>query len=149
MWDGPLPAMPAMAGPEDAEQGRRILIAEDEGIVSMVLDECVRRLDYIPDVVDRGDLALERLRTGRYGVAILDLGIPGLSGDQVAQQAKQEMQLTTVLMTGWSLAPEDPRLDSFDLAMQKPFDAREAEATIMRAIEMQQEKHPQQSGDQP
>ncbi|MBT7861339.1 MAG: response regulator [Gemmatimonadetes bacterium] len=149
VWDGPLPAMPALAGPEDAEQGRRILIAEDEGIVSMVLDECVRRLDYIPDVVDRGDLALERLRTGRYGVAILDLGIPGLSGDQVAQQAKQEMQLTTVLMTGWSLAPEDPRLDSFDLAMQKPFDAREAEATIMRAIEMQQEKHPQQSGDQP
>ena len=40
-------------------------------------------------------------------------------------------------MTGWSLAPTDPRLASFDLALQKLFDAREAEAMILRAIEME------------
>ena len=104
----------------------------------MVLEDCVRRLGYHPDVIDRGDLALERLRSGRYGVAILDLGIPGLTGDEVARQAKLDCDLTTVLMTGWSLAPQDPRLESFDLSLQKPFDAREAEAMIARAIDLQQ-----------
>ncbi len=103
----------------------------------MVLEDCVRQLGYHPDFIDRGDLALERLRSGRYRVAVLDLGLPGVSGDEVARLAKLEQSLTLVLMTGWSLAPTDPRLASFDLALQKPFDAREAEAMILRAIEME------------
>ncbi|HCV25014.1 MAG: hypothetical protein CME13_01690 [Gemmatimonadetes bacterium] len=113
------------------------MIAEDEGIVAMVLEDCVRQLGYHPDFIDRGDLALERLRSGRYRVAVLDLGLPGVSGDEVARLAKLEQSLTLVLMTGWSLVPTDPRLASFDLALQKPFDAREAEAMILRAIEME------------
>ena len=63
--------------------------------------------------------------------------LPGVSGDEVARLAKLEQSLTLVLMTGWSLAPTDPRLASFDLALQKLFDAREAEAMILRAIEME------------
>ncbi|MBT4100014.1 MAG: PAS domain-containing protein [Gemmatimonadetes bacterium] len=138
-WDGPPPVeITTVEAVPDEHAGRRILIAEDEGIVAMVLEDCVRRLGYHPDVIDRGDLALERLRSGRYGVAILDLGIPGLTGDEVARQAKLDCDLTTVLMTGWSLAPQDPRLESFDLSLQKPFDAREAEAMIARAIDLQQ-----------
>ncbi len=137
VWDGPPPGdTTGGEGVTDEHAGRRILIAEDEGIVAMVLEDCVRRLGYHPDVIDRGDLALERLRSGRYGVAILDLGIPGISGDEVARLAKLEHRLTTVLMTGWSLGPQDPRLEAFDLALQKPFDAREAEAIISRAIEL-------------
>lgn len=145
VWDGPMPEPAAISSVTDEEPGRRILIVEDEGIVAMVLDDCVRRLDCIPHVVHRGDVALEQLRSGRYGVAILDLGIPGLSGDEVARQARDERKLTTVLMTGWSLSPEDPRLEHFDLAIQKPFDAREAEALIARAIELQDEWDAQQA----
>ena len=44
---------------------------------------------------------MERLRRGDVDVAILDLGIPGLSGDHLARQAReQDPRLTIVLVAG-------------------------------------------------
>ena len=62
--------------------------------------------------------------------------LPGVSGEG-CPSGETRTVLNSGLMTGWSLAPTDPRLASFDLALQKLFDAREAEAMILRAIEME------------
>lgn len=54
----------------DEHEGRRILIAEDEGIVAMVLEDCVRCLGF-SDVIDRGDLALQKSFDGREAEAMI------------------------------------------------------------------------------
>ena len=78
----------------------RIMIVEDETIVATILSECIRPLGYEVEVIVDGLQALERLSRGDVDVAVLDLGIPGLSGDNVARQARErDPRLTTVLMT--------------------------------------------------
>ncbi len=75
-------------------------------------------------------------------VAVLDLGIPGLSGDNVARQARErDPRLTTVLMTGWWLAPEDERMRHFDFLLQKPFDVKQARRVIDNAVAMSRLRH--------
>lgn len=115
----------------------RILIAEDEAIVAMVLADSVRKLGHHVDVVDNGKRALQQLRDSSYDVAILDLGLPGLPGNEVAEQARQKRpRLTTVLMTGWSLSDEDERRQPFDFVLSKPFDDRQARNALERALAM-------------
>ena len=131
--------------PPPAEEGAarvRILIAEDEVIVAMVLADCARKMGHHVVVVDDGGLALTRLSGGDVDVAILDLGIPVAPGDEVARQARaQDPRLTTVLMSGWTLAAEDVRLEPFDFLLQKPFDDRQARQTINKAVAMSHQRH--------
>ena len=126
-----------MVPPAPDDYGPRILIAEDESIVAMVMADSITALGYDVEVVDAGDVAWERLRGGGYDIALLDLGIPGLTGDEVAERARAaDPALCTVLMTGWSLDDRDPRLQPFDLVIQKPFDARQVEGLIERAVRL-------------
>lgn len=67
------------------------------------------------------DAAAEFL-PGRYDVALIDLGMPDLPGDQVARKMREaDSAMVTVLVTGWELEEGDPRLVPFDLRILKPF----------------------------
>ncbi|MFP6646173.1 MAG: response regulator [Candidatus Latescibacterota bacterium] len=94
--------MPQQPAPRQARDGpARILIVEDEAIVAFVLSECALSMGFEVEVLADGLQAMERLRRGDVDVAILDLGIPGLSGDHLARQAReQDPRLTIVLVAG-------------------------------------------------
>lgn len=54
-------------------------------------------------------------------MAILDLGMPGISGDQVAQRIlEMDPAVGRILFTGWELDAEDPRRQAFDFVLTKP-----------------------------
>jgi two-component system chemotaxis sensor kinase CheA len=75
----------------------------------------------VETVLDSQD-ALERMQRGQYQVALVDLGMPGMPGDQLVEKLRQiDPFLATVLITGWKLEPDDSRRQAFDLALQKPF----------------------------
>lgn len=127
--------------------GARILIAEDEAIVAMVLADCARELGHEVEVVADGAQALQRLDLGGVDVAVLDLGIPELSGDEVARRAReQQVDLTTVLMTGWSLDPKDERCRAFDFLLQKPFDGHQARRVVNQAVTMSRQRSTREGG---
>jgi len=117
--------------------GGRLLIVEDDegtcGLLERLLSET-----HEMETVSSGREALERLAPGRYDVALIDLGMPGLSGDRVAQQMQRiDPSVVTVLITGWELPPGDRRRDVFDFRIQKPFeDLAEVEEVVARAIEL-------------
>jgi PAS domain S-box-containing protein len=142
VWEGE-PVVGQPVAPRAAGNGTvRIMIVEDETIVATILSECVRPLGYEVEVIADGLQALERLSRGDVDVAVLDLGIPGLSGDNVARQARErDPRLTTVLMTGWWLAPEDERMRHFDFLLQKPFDVKQARRVIDNAVAMSRLRH--------
>ena len=83
-----------------------------------------------------GRQALEEFSSGKYDVAILDLGMPGLPGDQVARRLQQvDPVLARVLFSGWELEMEDPRRPLFDFALRKPLrDFRAVEEMVAQAI---------------
>ena len=94
------------------------------------------------ETVSGGPEALEGFKPGRYDVVMIDLGMPDMPGDQVAARIRERDPLvTTVLITGWELDPDDPRRAPFDLHLQKPLeDIRQVRQVIAQAIDIRDER---------
>ena len=112
----------------------RVLLVEDEEMVRSVVAGMVRQAGHEPTLAESGAEALELFRVNEFEVALIDLGMPGMPGDAVAQALRElDPRLVTVLVTGWNLRDDDPRLSMFDLHLGKPFRATEIQQLIETA----------------
>ena len=119
---------------EISSRRARILIVEDEDVVQQLLRHYLARKHDIEMVAD-GQEAVEKFVAGRYDLALIDLGLPRLPGDQVARQIKEsDPHAITVLMSGWRLEKTDPRFSAFDLRVEKPIDLKLLDVVIGQAV---------------
>ena len=99
---------------------QRILIVEDDPMIRRTLKR------YLSDhhtvtLAANGQQARFALDTDAFDLAIIDLGLPDIPGDELAREFKNKSQnLPTILITGWSLSENDPRKDPFQAYLQKP-----------------------------
>ena len=86
--------------------------------------------------------AMEMFVPGRYDVALIDLGMPGIPGDRVFREMLQaDPSLISVLITGWELLNGDSRLSLFDFRIQKPFDDLDkVQDIVAQAVELHEER---------
>lgn len=129
-----LPALPegaavpeAGAGPVTGVQARRVLIAEDNTDAADSLAMLLRMAGHVPHTVGDGLAALAACAEFDPQVALLDIGLPGLSGYDVAKQLRADPAragLMLVAVTGWGSAEsrEQARLAGFDVCLTKPVD---------------------------
>jgi len=111
----------------------RILVADDEPEMTMVLDALLRREHYSVDVVDNGKDALDYGLAENYDCLILDIMMPKLDGIQVLQALRAQNISTPVLLLTAKGQIEDrvAGLDSgADDYLPKPFDNREFIARV-------------------
>ncbi|MEA3548001.1 MAG: response regulator transcription factor [Thermodesulfobacteriota bacterium] len=75
--------------PSSLSKKPKVLIAEDNPVVSKGLTEFLNKWGYTPVPVDNGDDALQRLEEDhQIRLAIVDWNMPGLSGMQVCQRLR-------------------------------------------------------------
>ena len=111
----------------------RILVADDEPEMAMVLEALLKREHYSVDVVHDGRDALDYGRTENYDGLILDIMMPKLDGLQVLQALRAENIATPVMLRTARSQVEDrvAGLDSgADDYLPKPFDNREFSARV-------------------
>jgi DNA-binding response OmpR family regulator len=134
LWSAaqPLPA-PEHAKEEDlfplevAERTKRgrILLSEDETITGLLIEGHLKKLGHEFVYTSNADEALAQFSPGEYDIAIIDLGIPGRPGDELARLFKEkDPHIRTLLVTGWDINEDDSRRQPFDLYVKKPFDVR-------------------------
>ncbi|MCZ6635928.1 MAG: ATP-binding protein [bacterium] len=122
--------LPAWTGPETVEKEAvvdippkrpaRVLVVDDDGNVRDLVQSVLEQ-DHEVDTAPDGPKALDRFAPGRYDVVVLDLGMPGMSGDLVAAEMRRaDPEVALVLITGWNLEEDDPRLSIFDFQLSKP-----------------------------
>ncbi|VXC67561.1 ATP-binding protein [Massilia sp. 9I] len=116
---------PASAG--DASPGRRlkVLVADDNIDAAHTIMALLQLDGHAVDVVHDGRRALERARTGSYELAILDIGMPGLDGYEVAAALRADSacrQTYLVALTGWGSEGDRARARAagFDAHLTKP-----------------------------
>ena len=113
----------------------KLLIIEDDAVVRRIFSDLLSR-EYEVDCAEDGREALANFVPGRYDLALIDLALPGMPGDQVAKSMKQQdPALATVLVSGLILDDDDPRLSVFDFWLQKPLSLKEVQDTVVRVIE--------------
>jgi PAS domain S-box-containing protein len=118
----------------DAVAGGRLLVVDDDEIVTDFLSDLLSEEHQVEAVAD-GQEALEQFARGRYQVALIDLSMPGMPGDQVVERMKRvDPDIVSVLITGWGLEPDDPRMACFDFVLIKPFSLSKVEDVITRAL---------------
>ena len=115
----------------------KLVVVEDNQSICDFLFRLLSESHEVETILD-GQEALEKFEPGCCDVAMIDLGMPGKPGDQVAREMQQaDPSLVTVLITGWELRDDDPRVALFDFCIQKPFnDLDKVEDIVAQAIEL-------------
>ena len=106
----------------------KVLLVDDEEEFVTTLAERLEIRGYEPHTSQDGEEALEMIDNNAYDVIVLDLMMPGLSGLEVMQQAKDNNpDLPVILLTGHGSTREGMegmRHGAYDYLM-KPLDIDE------------------------
>jgi signal transduction histidine kinase len=118
----------------DAPRGptRRILIADDNQDAAEALGMLLKMANHDVHVAGDGVAALELAAQVRPDVAVLDIGMPGLTGYEVAERIRAEgwgRGMVLIAVTGWGQKSdkEKAQLAGFDHHLTKPMDPMELE----------------------
>ncbi len=87
----------------NAGRPRRILLVEDEVVLRMSTTDMLERLDCFVSGVGSGEQALELLARGAvFDLLLTDLGLPGMSGEDLAAQVRLKYPgLPVVIASGY------------------------------------------------
>ena len=111
----------------------RILLVEDDKVLADALTRALVQSAHAVDAVATGEEADRALALGAYDLAILDIGLPGLSGLEVLQRLRARKSTTPVLMLTAFDTMED-QVRGLDLGaddyLSKPFDLPVLEARV-------------------
>ncbi|MCX7040407.1 MAG: response regulator, partial [Spirochaetes bacterium] len=130
------PIEAAAARRESAGPRTRVLVVDDEPSIRALLKAILEQKGHQVDVVADGRAAIERVSAHRYGVILLDVRMPDMSGLEVFQRIKgifASIASRVVFLTGDVMA-DDTRAfleQTGAPALAKPFQAEE----LMQALE--------------
>lgn len=109
------------------EEPLRVLVVDDNLPSAMTLKWAVEGMGYTVAVSNDGRCALQTVERFRPDVLLLDLGMPGLNGLQVARAIRADRHFTgmkIIAQTGWGDSEMRRRTAEagFDLHLVKPVD---------------------------
>lgn len=113
----------------------KILVADDNRDAALSLGVLLEMSDHEVLIAHDGEGALRIARQAMPDAVILDIGMPGLTGDQVARAVRGEpwgRRVLLVAVTGWG-EPEDKEragAAGFDHHLTKPVDVDELEKLL-------------------
>src|ERR687884_902649 len=119
-------------------QATRLLVAEDEANLRLVLQKELQRLGFRVDVVPDGEAALRRLEEGNVDVLLSDINMPRIDGMELLRRVRERPNPPEVIMlTGHATvetAIEAMKLGAYDY-LTKPYHITELDALVKQAAE--------------
>jgi PAS domain S-box-containing protein len=125
---GPAAPAEAPAASPSGAVGRRVLVVDDNADAADSLAEILRLVGYQPEVAYDGAGALAALEATRPEVVLCDIGLPGMSGYDVARAVRgQGLGVRLVALSGYARAEDVRRAleAGFDAHVAKPPDIDE------------------------
>jgi len=114
-----------------------ILVVDDEKNIRLTMSQSLEPLDMAVKTAASGEEALEKLRSGLFGVVFLDLKMPGMDGMEVLRRIKKDWpKIRVIIITAHGTiesAVEAMKLGAVDF-IQKPFspiDIRELAKSVL------------------
>ncbi|MFC0252068.1 hybrid sensor histidine kinase/response regulator [Massilia consociata] len=142
-------AAPQMAAPADApagvepaapavpRQGLRVLVVDDNRDAAETLSALLTHIGHSAPVANDGHQALRMMASFQPQVVFLDLGMPGMSGYEVAAAIRRDLRhagVKLVALTGWGGEADRERTAQagFDLHLTKPATTAAIEDVLAR-----------------
>jgi CheY-like chemotaxis protein len=110
--------------PPPAVRSRRVLLIEDSADIREMLGALLRDAGHRVDTTPDGPAGLEQVRAARPDVVLIDIGLPGMDGYEVARAIRAELGSDVLLaaLTGYGQPGdrERARRAGFDAHLTKP-----------------------------
>lgn len=109
-----------------------ILIVEDEMNINGLLKEALEKADYLCTQAFSGTEARMLLAMNRYSVVLLDLMLPGISGEEVLQEIRKQGNTPVIILTAKDTIDDKVEVlqSGADDYVTKPFDIKEVLARV-------------------
>lgn len=91
---------------------KKILLIEDDPIISSVYAQRLSNLGYQTEVYARGDGALEKIQQTRPDLLLLDLMLPGRDGEEILEEVKNDDRLKDIRVVVLSNVMDQRRKES-------------------------------------
>jgi signal transduction histidine kinase/ActR/RegA family two-component response regulator len=122
-------AMPAKSGvpialPVRREGGLRILVVDDEDYVRELLADILEREGCEVTLAPEAHEALRLFETGEFDAVFTDVGLPGMSGWELARAVRErDEEVALAVITGWgdTVSSEEQSEAQADWIVPKPF----------------------------
>ena len=115
--------------------GNHVLVVDDEPAIVEIVRDYLADAGYRVSTAHSGEEALRQVRSIRPDLIVLDLGLPGLDGLDVARTVRQSYRIPIIMLTARS--DEADRVVGLELGADdyvvKPFSPRELLARV-RAV---------------
>jgi CheY-like chemotaxis protein len=123
------------AARHEAASGRRVLVADDNQDAAATLALALQSLGHIVETASDGLEAIELAQRFKPSVMFLDLGMPGLTGFDVARRVRAGSWAEVpalIAVTGWGQADDKQRSREagFDMHLVKPIDLATLETVL-------------------
>ncbi len=121
------PARAPASAPQAAQQGRRVLVVDDNADGADTMRMALEMLGYSVECAYSGNAALALAASFRPHAVVLDIGLPDIDGYQVAAQIRSEdwgQDLALIAATGWGQDADRKAASAagFDHHLVKPLD---------------------------
>ena len=129
------------------ENGRHILVVDDELSMRELLEFMLKKEGYQVSVAENGSQAIEMLQKNRYDLLLCDIRLGDMTGLDVLRACRQKQPNTTVVMisayASTETAVEAMNEGAYDY-VPKPFDNEELKQTIAKALDLKTLEHEKQ-----
>jgi len=131
------PAHSTAPSPEPVTRRRRVLVADDNVDAGESLAMLLRLDGHEVELASNGPQAVELFERMQPEIAILDIGMPGLNGYEVAKRIRQKgaRHVTLIAVTGWGQEADKARAaeSGFDHHFTKPVEPAVLSALVGKA----------------
>lgn len=126
----------------------RVLLVEDDDAVAASLEAPLAAAGFTIDRAENGEIALQSVKSGRYDIILLDLGLPDMDGYDVCRAIRADSATPIIVVTARS--DEFDRVLGLELGaddyMVKPLGSRELIARMRAVLRRSTGGSPEQSG---
>lgn len=123
-----------------AAKGKKILIVDDEPSIVLSLEFLMEKAGYTVFTAGDGESAMDKARTEKPDLVLLDINLPGRSGFEICQSMREnpawkDVRIVMLTAKGRDVDREKGFAMGADDYITKPFSTQEVVDTIGRLID--------------